>query len=133
MSDQAFLDKDSTPCTCKERSFQMVIWARHYEGCARIRRWPWRSVPLMVLLVVAPSCGTARPIPTRCLNEIAWNGYAYTTLPEQWVADSFCRPMPKEDPTWRCAATDTRNAYGYGEVSYRWASCDMTPKVGEEK
>lgn len=137
MADQAFLETDETPCTCKhERSFQMIVWGRHYEGCAKVRRWPQVAVPLTVLIALAlAACGTletARPIPTRCLNKIGWNGRAYTTLPEQWVADSFCHPIPKEDPRWRCAAADTRNEYGYGEVSYRWASCDMT-RTREEK
>ena len=106
---------------------------------SRRRVAPCLMVLVAVLLVLAVAvtamalgCGTLREaqpsVPTRCLNEVGWNGYAWTTLPEKWVDDSFCRPIPKRDPSWRCAATDSRDAAGFGEVSYRWASCDLTSK-----
>lgn len=41
---------DKTPCTCpRERTYLMLIWGRHYEGCRRIRKWPGVGVPLLVL------------------------------------------------------------------------------------
>ena len=32
-------------CTCKNRSFTMLIWARHYTGCPEIARWPEIGIP----------------------------------------------------------------------------------------
>lgn len=39
-------------CTCRrERSWLMLIWGRHYEGCLVVRKWPGISVPLLAVLV----------------------------------------------------------------------------------
>lgn len=116
--------RDSAIC---ERAFPLLrSLARGFRRLAR------GAATAALVMVVAFGCGTTReaPLPatTRCLNEVAWNGYAWTSLPEQWVDDSFCRPISKRDPSWRCAATDTRDAAGHGEVSYRWASCAVTAR-----
>src|SRR5690349_432012 len=89
------------------------------------------------LVALALGCETTpevRPYnPARCFNEVAWNGWAWATLPETWVADSFCQPehFPKPVPTARCAATDTMDAHGYGEVSHRWTANCGTSKGKE--
>lgn len=50
------------PCTCRERSLAMVLWARHYEGCPEVKRWGLQAVPRLAavaVLVVLVGCAGA--------------------------------------------------------------------------
>ena len=52
------------PCTCSsERTYLMLIYGRHYEGCRVIRKWPSAGVPLLVLALFGmPAFGAVGPL-----------------------------------------------------------------------
>ena len=47
-------------CSCvRERSYLMLIWGRHYQGCRVVRRWPGVGVPLLVFAALLPGVALA--------------------------------------------------------------------------